>query len=57
MDQVEQMNKWNKIAKKLITSSYNHLVVVLEEQAKETHQHNLKEWKLELDDIEEVKDV
>ena len=57
MDQVEWMNKQNEVAKKLIASSYNHLVVDLEERAKETHQRDLKEWKLELDDIEEAEDV
>ena len=31
MDRVEWMNKWNEIAKKLVASSYNHLVADLEE--------------------------
>ena len=57
MDQVKRMNKRNKVAKKLVASSYNHLVADLEERAKETHQRDLKEWKLELDDIEEAEDV
>lgn len=57
LDRVDRLNKRNELAKKLVTSSYKHLAMGLEARAKETHERELKEWSLELDDIEQAEDV
>lgn len=57
MDRLERLNKRNEVAKRLVATSYKHLVADLEKRAQETHEQELKEWKLELDGIEEAEDV
>ena len=57
MEPIEKLNKRNELARQLVTTSYKHLVPGLDARAKATHERELKEWKLELDDIEQAEDV
>ena len=57
MERIERVNKRNELAKSLVTTTYKHLVVGLEARAKATHEREMKEWAIELDDIEQAEDV
>lgn len=54
---VDRLNKWNQVAKQLVTGTYKDRVPKLEQRAKEDHERELKEWSLELDQIQEAEDV
>ena len=51
------MNYQSELAKSLVGTTYNHLADGLAKCAKETHEREMKEWGLGLDDIGEVEDV
>ena len=57
LSRVDRLNKRNEVAKKLVTSTYKHLVAGLEARAKATHKNEVKEWSLELDNVEQAEDV
>lgn len=57
MDRMDRMNKRNEVAKRLVTGQYKEMVPKLEQRAKETHERELKEWKLELGDVAEADDI
>ena len=57
MDRIKRLHKRNEIAKQLISTDYKHLAMALEKRAKETHERELKEWGLWLEDIEQAEDV
>ena len=57
MDRAERLNKQNKVAKRLIISTYKCMMPELERRAKETHKNELKEWGVELNGVEEAEDV
>ena len=57
MDRAERLNKRNEVARRLLTNEYKDAISELERRAKETHEQQVKEWKVELDEIEEAEDV
>jgi len=57
MTRMQKMNCRNELASTLVKTTYVHLVTELTERAKETHEQELKEWGLELDDISEAEDI
>lgn len=57
MDRTERMNKRYDVARQLVTTTYKDMVPGLKQRAEEDHQRGLKEWGLELGDIEEAEDV
>ena len=57
MSHADRLNKRNEVAKQLISTTYKDMEAELEQHAKETHKRDLKEWALELEEIEEAKDV
>ena len=57
MDRAERLNKWNEIARKLVKTTYKHMIPSLEKRAKEAHERDKKEWSLELEDIEQAEDI
>lgn len=57
MDRTERLNKWNEVAKRLVTTTYKNQTAELERRAKETNKRDLEEWGLELAGIERAEDV
>ena len=57
MDRAERLNKWNELAKSLVTTDYKHLVADLQSRAKEAHELELREWGLGLADVGEAENV
>lgn len=57
LTRVQKMNHRNEVARDLVNTTYAHLVEELAERAKETHEQELKEWGLGLDDIGEAEDI
>ena len=57
LTQVQKMNYRNDIARNLVKTTYSHLAGGLADRAKETHERELKEWGLGLDEIGEAEDV
>ena len=57
MSRTDRLNKQNEVAKWLVSTTYKDMEAELEQHAKETHEQDLKEWALELKEIEEAEDV
>jgi hypothetical protein len=57
LTRVEKMNRRNELARTLVKTTHAHLAQGLAERAKATHELELKEWGLRLDDISEAEDV
>ena len=57
LSRTQRMNYWSELAKSLVGTTYNHLADGLAKRAKETHEREMKEWGLGLDDIGEAEDV
>ena len=57
LSQIQKMNHRNELAKSLVNTDYKHLAEDLMLRAKETHERELKEWGLGLQDIGEAADV
>ena len=57
MSRADRLNKRNEVAKRLVSTTYKDMEAELEQHTKETHKQDLKEWALELEEIEEAKDV
>lgn len=56
MTRSEKLTKWNEAAKKLAATTYKGQIA-LEQRAKEAHAEEVKVWSVELEGIEEAKDV
>lgn len=57
MQRAERLQKWNELAKRLVTTTYKHLATDLEKRAKEDHERELREWGLDLEEIGQAEDV
>ena len=57
VDRAARLNKWNEVAKRLVTTTYKHLAVDLEKRAREAHERELKEWGLGLEEIGQAEDI
>ena len=57
MTRAARLNKRNEIAKELVVTALLGRVLDLEKHAKENHQRELQEWRVELENIEEAEDV
>ena len=57
MSCADQLNKQNEVAKWLVSTTYKDMEAELKQHTKETHEWDLKEWALELEEIEEAEDV
>lgn len=57
MSRAERLNKRNDIAKELISGTLLDRAEGLEKRAKEHHEREVREWSLDLDTIEEAKDI
>ena len=57
LTQVQKMNNRNSVARNLVKTTYAHLVDGLADRAKATHEQELKEWNLGLDEIGEAEDI
>jgi len=57
MEHIERLHKRNELAKRLVNTTYKHLATGLDTRAKETHERELKEWGLDLENITQAEDV
>ena len=57
MDRLEQLHRWNKLARQLVATTCKDKVPGLERRAKEVHEREQKEWGLELQDIGQAEDI
>ena len=57
MSRVERLNKRYDLAKELLSTTLLYRVPDLEKRAKENHERELREWKVELESVEEAEDV
>ena len=57
MDGIERINRRHEVAKKLLEDHHQHRMLELEAHARESHEKELKQWSLALDNIELATDV
>lgn len=57
LDVTERMNRRHEVAKKLLNERYQHRVLGLEANARETHEKEMRQWSLALSNIALAPDV